>query len=41
MAESVQIEGIDLLTEEEKKEANKIIEKAYEKLKWKVKKKIK
>jgi len=37
MIEQIQIEGIDLLTEEEKKEANRIINKAYEKLKWKVK----
>jgi len=35
--DNFEIEGIDLLTEAEKKEANKIIEKAYEKLKWKIK----
>jgi len=37
MIEQIKIEGIELLTEEEKKEANRIIGKAYEKLKWKVK----
>jgi len=36
MNEQIEIEGIDLLTEDEKKEANRIIGKAYEKLKWKV-----
>lgn len=35
--DNFKIDGIDLLTEEEKKEANRIIGKAYEKLKWKVK----
>jgi len=35
--DNFKIEGIELLTEEEKKEAVRIIERAYEKLKWKVK----
>jgi hypothetical protein len=35
---AIEIEGIGSLTEEEKKEAKKIIDRAYEKLKWGVKK---
>ena len=37
MIEQIQIKGIELLTEREKQEAEKIITKAYEKLKWKIK----
>ena len=37
MAEQIQIKGIELLSEQEKKEINYILEKSYEKLKWKIK----
>lgn len=35
--EPIQIKGIELLSEQEKKDANMILQKAYEKLKWKIK----
>ena len=36
--ENVTIKGINLLSEKEKQDAERIIEKAYEKIKWKIKK---